>query len=247
MSIRISSTRRYVCFLLAMALVVGLIFVPEHAYAAKNKKVKVYVIAKETYKDKGAGYTNNTTYTYNKNGLIRSWKSDSDGCPKMTFYYKKNRITSVKYDWYSTIYYKPKYRKGRAKSIAVTVIDSDGEKRNTKCVISRNKNGRVVKMVDDIFGYTATNTYKYNKKGLIIKTTGNDSDSSFGVTYKYDKKNRIAAINGEKLKKKNNRYVRYICTTYKYKKITVPEKNVPEIIKQQNYILGYHDCRILMF
>lgn len=253
---RISATRRYVCFLLSVALIVGLAFVPEHVYAAKkNKKVTVYVIEKDTYRDKAAGYADIKTYTYNKDGLIKAWEareswgSGSEDFRKMTFYYKKNRITSVKYYYGGTRYYKPKYKKGLTKSIAGTEIDYDGNKRNLTCKISRDKKGRVVKMVDNICGYTTINTYKYNKKGLIVKNREYDSDAdkSYGVTYQYDKKNRIVALNGYKLKMKNNRVVEYLYSTYKYKKIKVPKKNVPKIIMQQNYIIGYHDPCVLMF
>lgn len=165
--------------LMALLVAFALAVVSPTPALAKTKYVKVSVLVKQvskaTYTNRYGEYYAETSYKYNKNGLI-SHKSSlnhgggaAGGADQTLKYTKKGLISKV--------------------------VEADGV---SASVFTRDKKGRVTKTVS--FTGQATNTYKYNKAGKIAKATMAFKNFEGKVTSKsvstvaYNKKGLISKI-----------------------------------------------------
>jgi len=251
--------------LLPLALIIAAMLVtslgligmtPDTAYAAS--KTKVWVVSKVKVSvpksmQSDSNWSSTYKYSYNKSGLITSFKDNAKsyyaGTNKYT-YDKKNRITGSSFK------------------------NSSGDQSwSTKYVL--DKKGRVQKAKGSKIAY------KYNSKNQLVKYT-NKYDAST-IKYLYDKKNRLSHVkepqgwvtdtyfiydennqiqeiqsvaDGEtesiKLTNtyKNGRLVKQVIRdnngtkiktlSFTYKKISVPKSLVKRVRSQQNWVFLSH-------
>lgn len=251
-----------VVVLFAIVVSLGLIATHPVTAQAKTKYIKVSVlvdISGKTAKNDYADYGRiQTTYKYNKNGLISKCSSSNvyggaGGVSGQSYKYSNGKISKIvdRAGIGTSVFSRDK--KGRVtKTVSIT-----GQAINT---YKYNKSGKATKSNFTFKNYLgqvaqrATSVIAYNKKGLIskVKTTGGFMDGT--RTYTYDSRGMLKSesVSGSykttyKNTYKSGRLVKsvstkqgigntdkYVETTvYKYKTIKVPKSYVAKVKDQQ--------------
>lgn len=254
----ISALKKLALFILVIAVLVP---ASSPAFAKSNTKT-VYVLTK-IYTDKRSKSNITQTFSYNKNGLLKSSTLGSIVKGEYT-YNRKNQITRYRESmnqWTTNDYSYNK--KGQIIKNVCTYRNLKSNKLETKGFVSTykyNKDGKLIS--ENAKKGKKANTYKYTygKNGFPSKFTENTEYGKKTTTYTYDKKNNIKTMetkssDGTFSYNYSNKYKSGRCDSqtvtetydgdsysikyfYAYKKMTVSKSLADQIEAQQWSLLN---------